>query len=93
VRSTKTAGRSVTYRFTGRAVSFVSTRASSRGSARIYIDGSYMRTVSLASSTTAYRYLAFTRRWTTSGTHTIKVVVVGTAGHPRVDVDAFAVLK
>jgi hypothetical protein len=40
---------------------------------------------------------AFTRRQTAYqqsfaavGTHTIRIVVVGTAGRPRVDLDAFA---
>lgn len=27
--------------------------------------------------------------WPTSGSHTIKIKVLGTAGHPRVDMDAF----
>jgi hypothetical protein len=31
--------------------------------------------------------------WATSATRTIKLVVVGTAGHPRVDIDAFVVVR
>jgi hypothetical protein len=30
----------------------------------------------------------FARNWSSVGLHTIKVVVSGTSGHPRVDVDA-----
>jgi hypothetical protein len=35
----------------------------------------------------------FSWTWATLGAHTLRVVVVGTAGHPRVDVDAFITLK
>ena len=44
-------------------------------------------------ATTKYRALAWQKTWSTSGTQTVKLVVVGTSGRPRVDLDAFAVLK
>jgi hypothetical protein len=93
LRYAKRSSASATYQFTGRAVAFVTTRASSRGSVRIYVDGTLASTVSLQSSSTSYRYVAWQKAWTSAGTHSIKLVVVGTAGHPRVDVDAFAILK
>jgi hypothetical protein len=33
------------------------------------------------------------RSWLRSGTHTIKLVALGTAGHPRIDIDAFLVIR
>jgi hypothetical protein len=33
--------------------------------------------------------IVFVANWAVSGTHTLKIVVKGTSGHPRVDVDAF----
>jgi hypothetical protein len=59
----------------------------------VYIDGVLKGTVSATSSANTYRRIAYQFTWSTAGTHTIKVVVLGTSGHPRVDVDAFLVLK
>jgi hypothetical protein len=71
----------------------VTTRAARSGSARIYIDGVLASTVSLNASSYTYRYVPFQKTWTTSATHTIKIVVVGTSGHPRIDIDSFVVLR
>ena len=49
--------------------------------------------MSLYSSVFHARRVIFQRAWGSVGTHTIKVVPVGTAGHPRVDIDAFVVLR
>jgi hypothetical protein len=37
--------------------------------------------------------VAFSHVFPSWGTHTIKLVPVGTAGRPRIDVDAFAVIR
>jgi hypothetical protein len=60
-----------------------------RGSAKVYLDGTYAATVSLYSATAALRRIAYAHNWASQGTHTIRIVAVGTSGHPRVDVDAF----
>ena len=83
------AGRSASYTFTGRGIAFVSLRAPTRGAAKIYIDGSLAATVSLQDASTTARYIPFQRYWTSSGKHTSKDVVVGSTGHPRIDVAAF----
>ena len=90
LRYATAAGASATFRFTGSSVAWVAARGTSRGSAWIYVDGVYAKTISLRASTTAYRSIVFAYNWTAVGTHTIKIVVAGNAGHPRVDVDAFA---
>jgi hypothetical protein len=92
VRYATAAGKAVSYRFTGRSIAFVTTRASTRGQVKIYIDGVYQATPNL-NGTTIYRYVAWQRTWTTSATRTIRLVVVGTSGRPRVDLDAFAVVS
>jgi hypothetical protein len=51
----------------------------------------YVQTVDLYRSRVAYKSLAFSQSFA-NGTHTIKLVPVGTSGRPRVDLDAFAVL-
>lgn len=83
------AGAWASYTFTGSSIGWVAAIGPGRGSAKIYIDGGYQRTVSLYSSTTALRRVAYAFTWAAQGTHTIRIVVVGTAGHPRVDVDGF----
>ncbi len=85
-------GASVTFRFTGRAFGIVAPKGASRGSAKMYVDGVYVSTVSLYRSSWRPRNVVAARSWSSSGSHTVKLVVVGTAGHPRVDVDAFLVI-
>jgi hypothetical protein len=59
----------------------------------IYIDGRLATTADLRRSVTQYRSVAWGTTWSTSRTRTIRVVVAGTGGRPRVDIDAFIVLR
>ncbi|MEO8272532.1 MAG: glycosyl hydrolase family 18 protein [Chloroflexota bacterium] len=94
VRYASAAGASATYSFTGRAIAWVTTAHSSRGAAKIYLDGVLVATVNTyAASTTIVRRVAFAKTWSASGFHTLRIVVVGTAGHQRVDLDALEVLR
>ncbi len=92
VRYATTAGATASLTTSARSLAFVTTIASSRGSVWIYIDGYYRATISLAGPT-AYRRIAYSTGWASLGTHSIKIVVVGTVGHPRVDLDAFEVVR
>jgi len=74
-------------------VGLVTTKAATRGSVRTYLDGVLRKTLSLHAAKTTYRVLAWSYRWSTVGTHTIKLVVVRTARHPRFDADAVAVVR
>ena len=87
------AGASVSFRFTGRAVAVVAPKGPTRGSVKVYVDGVYAGAVSLYRTASVSRVVVFGRSWTASGTHTVKLVVVGTAGRPRVDIDGFAILR
>ena len=60
--------------------------------AEVYIDGALATTVDFYRSSAAHRQVVFTRSWATTGPHLFKVVVLGTSGRPRVDVDAFVVV-
>ncbi len=84
---------SASYTVTGRGIALVTTKATGRGKLKVYIDGSYVRTIDLYSSSASYRVLAFSQMFSSSGTHTIKLVGMGTSGRPRVDLDAFAVIR
>ncbi|HET9614336.1 MAG TPA: hypothetical protein VFP22_05960 [Candidatus Limnocylindrales bacterium] len=93
-RYSSTAGAAATFSTTlARSVAIVVTRATTRGSFKVYVDGVYKATVSSYGSPTIYRRILYQISWSTAGTHTVKIVVAGTAGHPRVDLDAFVVLR
>ena len=92
-RYAKAAGATATYTFTGRAIGFVATTGPNRGRARISVNGVLQATVDLQSSTTKFRVVAWQMAWASSATRTVEIEVVGTSGRPRVDLDAFAVLK
>jgi spore germination protein YaaH len=93
VRYSRAFGASASYTFTGRAIAWVSTLGPDRGAARIYIDGVYVTTIDTYSPTLTYRRIVFAKTWTSSGTHTLRIAVLATAGHPRVDFDALEVIR
>jgi hypothetical protein len=93
VRSTSTAGRWASYTFTGRSIALVTTRGVTRGKVRIYVDGVLQATVDTYRSATQYRSIVWRKAYPSTVTKTIRVVVLGTGGRPRVDLDAFVVLR
>jgi hypothetical protein len=87
------AGARARFRFTGRQVAWVAAVGPGRGKARVYVDGRYATTVNLHATVSGTRRVVFTRSWATSGIHSIRVEVVGTPRHARVDVDGFVTLR
>jgi hypothetical protein len=79
--------------FTGRAVAVVAPLGRSRGAAQVWIDGVHVKTIHLHSRRSHARRVVFARSWLTSGAHTLRIVVVGTAHHPRVDLDAIVIIR
>ncbi|MEU3102700.1 N-acetylmuramoyl-L-alanine amidase [Streptomyces griseoflavus] len=84
---------SLSWTFTGRSVAWVVSRAGTSGQAHIYVDGTKAATVDLKSATTKYRDALWTRTWSGSAKHTVKIVVVGTIGRPAVTTDGIVYLK
>jgi len=62
-----------------------------RGSARIYVDGVLLQTVNTHASRVGYRQLLVKTGWPAFGVHTVQIVNLASAGHPRIDLDAAAV--
>ena len=91
-RVATTKGASASFTFKGRSVAWVATRGTAYGAATIYVDGVRAGAASLHGSS-ANRRIVFARSWPSAGTHTIRIVVAGTRGHARVDVDGFVVLR
>ena len=92
-RFSTTPGGAAKYTFTGRGIAFVTTRGPDRGAVKVYLDGSLVATIDTHASSLGFRYVAWSRAWARPGTHTLKLVVVGSAGHPRVDLDALEILR
>ncbi|MFD6277911.1 N-acetylmuramoyl-L-alanine amidase, partial [Streptomyces sp. NPDC060209] len=85
--SSGTKNASLTWTFTGRSVAWVVSRASTSGQAYVYVDGVKAATVDLKSSATAYRQAVWTKSWSASAKHTVKIVVAGTKGRPTLTTD------
>ena len=93
VKHAKVPGAGAKLSFTGSNIAWVAPKSSIRGQAEVWVDGVREATVDLYSSTTQARRVVFSKGWASPGGHTIEVRVLGTDGHPRVDVDAFVVLN
>lgn len=74
---------SATFTFTGRNFAWVAPRNRYQGRARVYVDGRLVTTVNLYSATSLPRQIVFTRAWAVPRTHTVRIVGLATAGHPR----------
>ena len=91
--STET-GATATLSFTERNVAGVAPKSSTRGRAEVWIDGVKGATVDLQLSTVLARRVVYSAGGLDpTVSHTLEVKVLGTAGRPRVDVDAFVVLR
>ncbi|MDX6346674.1 MAG: hypothetical protein QOF84_1464, partial [Streptomyces sp.] len=86
-------GAALTWTFTGRSAAWVVSRASASGQAYVYVDGVKVTTVDLKSSTTKYRQAIWTKSWSSSAKHSVKIVVVGTSGRPTVTTDGLVYIK
>lgn len=86
-------GASLTWTFTGRSAAWVVSRASTSGQAYVYVDGTKVATVDLKSSTTKYRDAIWTKSWSSSAKHTVKIVVVATSGRPTITTDGLVYVK
>jgi hypothetical protein len=94
VKYAKVQGATARLAFTGRNVAWVATKAPSRGTAEVYVDGTKVATVDLYSATTQTRTMAFSKGWGVSGSHTMTIKVLGApTGRSIVDVDALVVLN
>jgi hypothetical protein len=69
---------------------WIGPKSSGRSTARVYIDGVLVATITEKSTTTLNAQGLFARTWTSVGSHRIDISVTG-AG--RVDVDAFLTLQ
>jgi hypothetical protein len=87
-----TKGAAATFAANVRTLAWITTVGPTHGSARIFVDGRQVATVSTHAATVGFRRVKFARAWwggPADPVHTIRIVNAGTAGHSRVDVDGF----
>lgn len=72
----------------GQHIGLVMAKGPARGSADVYVDNVKVGTVNTNAGANDNRRIMFDRKMT-AGIHTVKTVNLATAGHPRIDVDAF----
>ena len=86
-----TGGLPASFAITGRTIAWYGPTGPTRGRAKVLIDGRAVATVDLRASTFHPKELVFSKRFATTGKHTIKIEVLATAGRPNVSIDAFVV--
>jgi hypothetical protein len=84
-------GATASLTFTGIGISWIGPVGPTRGKARIYVDGRYVKTVETYAAQFDPSRVLFSTTYTTEKARTLKIVVVGTRGHPMVAVDALVV--
>ena len=93
VKYSTAAGATATLSVTGHAVAWVVPRDATRGKADVSLDGTTIATVDLASPSPLARRVVWAANVQASATHALKLTNDGTAGRPRIDVDAVLVLS
>lgn len=87
-RRSSAAGAKASITFSGRSAAWVSAVGPNRGKAAVYVNGNRVATIDLYAKTTATRRVVWAANWSTSASRRITIKVLGTAGRPRVDIDA-----
>ncbi len=88
-----TPGASLSWTFTGRSAALGFTRTTTSGQVRVFVDGAQAAVLDLRATATAHRRALFAKSWSTSGNHTVRIEVVGTAGRPTVISDGLVHLN
>lgn len=93
VRYAQSKGASATVRFTARRITWHGPTGPTRGKAKVYVDGRYVRTIDLRRAVFDPRATLFRTGWSQVGKHSLTIVVVGSRGHPYVAIDDFTIRR
>lgn len=91
VRYATSKSAAATFTFSGKSVTWYGPVGPTRGKAKVFVDGKYVKTVDFYRGTFKPRVAAFRMTWDGSGAHTVRIEVVGTKGRPMVAIDEFVV--
>jgi len=86
-------GKTATLTFTGFQAAWMSTQGPTRGSATVKLDSGTAATINTNTGSPKTAEIVDVVTAAANGSHKLVVSVLGTAGHPRIDVDAFIVLS
>jgi Pro-kumamolisin, activation domain len=86
-------GKTATLTFSGFQVAWMSTQGPTRGSATVKLDSGTAATINTNTSSPKTAEIVDVVTAAANGSHKLVVNVLGTSGHPRIDVDAFVVLS
>ena len=92
-RYSSTMNARATLAFRGRSIAIVAPTGPLRGAARVFIDGRAAGRFDLNTSSSHERRLVWSHSWSKLAGHDLRVQVLGVKGHPRVDLDAFVILR
>jgi hypothetical protein len=93
-RYTRSKGAKATIRFKGGSAAYLITSTGpTRGRVKVYVDGKYVKTLSLYSKTIAHRKAIYLRGLKGTGYHTVTLVVAPTSTRSRVDIDGIAIRR
>ena len=84
-------GASATLTFTGTRISWIGPTGPTRGQARVYLDGRYVRTVDTFSVRFDPSRVLYSATYTVAKERRLTIVVVGTRGRPMIAIDSLAV--
>ena len=90
-RSSRDPGARAKFQFTGNAVAWIGPVGPTRGQAKVYVDGKYVKTVNAYASAFRSTRVLFKASFPTAKARQLTVVVVGTKGHATVAIDAMVV--
>ena len=93
IKWSRVRGASASFTFTGTGVSWIGPVGPTRGQANLYLNGRWLRSVNLHAATYDARHTIVSLNYSQQSTRTLRIVVVGTAGHPNVGIDAFSVRR
>jgi hypothetical protein len=85
VRYATHAGAKASVTFTGRSISWIGPKGPTRGSARVYVDGRYVRLVNLRTRSFDPDTVLFSKRWSHSGRHVLTIIVARTGRPVAID--------
>jgi hypothetical protein len=88
-KAASAANATATLTLTGNRVAWLSAKTPTSGLARVYVDGALITTVDLYSASNQFKQVVFQKSWSDVKTRKLRIVVLGTAGHPRVTIDQF----
>ena len=74
--------------FTGRSIAWVARKGPTYGKATVYVNGVKVATIDLYASSYQNQRVVWAANWSTTASRTITILVSGTTGRPRVDLDA-----